>query len=100
MVTSPCLKKYNRAFCQFKIADKLYSDERTKDLRNEAKNLLDAERERKWEEEYGEEYAKSISENGQYWDKWVNEQGKLRDWFLSILRRGVSRFQEYSTKFF
>ena len=70
-------KKYNSAFCQFKIADGLYSDARTKDLRDKAKKLLDEERERKWDEEYGDEFAKAITENGKYWDQREKENLNL-----------------------
>ena len=66
-------EKYNRAFCQFKIADGLYSDARTKDLRDQAKKLLDEDRQRKWDEEY----AKAITENGKYWDQWEKENLNL-----------------------
>ena len=75
--------KYRRAWNQFNKADKLNSDKRSRHGIKKAKKLEDEERERKWDEEYGEEYARSILENGQFWDKWVNGQGKLRDWVLS-----------------
>ena len=77
---------YRRAWNQFNKADKLNSDKRSRHGIKKAKKLADEERERKWDEEYGEEYVMSILENGQYWNKWVSGQSKLRDLVLSYLR--------------
>ena len=80
-----CEGKYRRAWNQFNKADKLNSDKRSRHGIKKAKKLEDKERERKWDEEYGKEYAMSILENGQYWDKLVNGQSKLKDLVLSYL---------------
>ena len=66
--------KYRRAGNQYKKADKLISDERSQQGIKKAKKLEDEERARKWDEEYGEEYARSILENGRDWEtqKYLN----------------------------
>ena len=55
----------------------MISDERSQQGIKKAKKLEDEDRERKWEEEHGEEYANAIMENGKYWDQWEKENLNL-----------------------
>ena len=47
-------RKYRQAWNQFNKADKLHSDKRSKHGIKKAKKLEDEERERKWDEKYGD----------------------------------------------